>query len=72
MLTVRAVDNVVHPVDLPPVQRIDRAAERLTALLRRPAPVPLRDLAAEVDALGEAAVQAIAAAALRNRFNDVS
>ncbi|MGY1832457.1 hypothetical protein ACI8AA_18750 [Geodermatophilus sp. SYSU D01180] len=44
-----------------PAGRIGRGAHRLTELLRSGEPVPLRVLAAEVDALGEAAVQAIAA-----------
>ena len=57
----RSVDVAPVPVDLTPLQRVDRAAERLTALLRRPGPVHLRDLATEVDALGEAAIAALAA-----------
>jgi hypothetical protein len=36
------------------------AADRLAALLRAPGPLPLRRLAAEVDALGGAAVAALA------------
>jgi hypothetical protein len=43
-----------------PVDRIAGAAERLAALLRDPAPVPLRLLAVRVDALGAAAVSALA------------
>ena len=46
--------------DLPGRERIERAGARLVALLRSPEPVPLRVLAAEVDALGEAAVCALA------------
>ena len=57
----RSADPAAAPDDLTPAQRIDRAAERLTALLRRPVPVPLRQLATEVDLLGEAAVLALAA-----------
>jgi hypothetical protein len=41
-------------------QRVAAAAERLAALLRTPGPLPLRRLAAEIDALGEAAVTALA------------
>ncbi|GAB3197297.1 hypothetical protein GCM10027261_22010 [Geodermatophilus arenarius] len=44
-----------------PAGRIGQVARRLTDRLRSGEPVPLRVLAAEVDALGEAAVQAIAA-----------
>jgi hypothetical protein len=47
-----------------PAQRIDQVAARLAALLRSGEPVALRVLAPEVDALGEAAVQAIAAISL--------
>jgi hypothetical protein len=39
--------------------RVDRAAGRLTRLLTAPGPVPLRRLAVEVDALGEAAIGAL-------------
>ena len=46
--------------DLPPSARIDLAAGRLTRLLRAPVTVPLQLLAAEVDALGEAAISALA------------
>jgi hypothetical protein len=41
-------------------QRIAAAAERLTRLLRSAGPLPLRRVAAEVDALGAAAVGALA------------
>jgi hypothetical protein len=56
-----AVRCVVVPLppDLPGAARIDLAAGRLTRLLREPDPVPLRTVAAEVDALGEAAVGAL-------------
>ena len=51
------------PVDplpeLPARARVDRAAGRLTRLLAAPGPVPLKTLAAEVDALGEAAISAL-------------
>ncbi len=40
--------------------RVERAADRLAALLVSPEPVPLRRLAAEVDALGAAALSALA------------
>jgi hypothetical protein len=50
--------------DVPPAERVGVVAARLTVLLRSGQPVALRRLAAEVDALGEAAVQAIAAASL--------
>jgi hypothetical protein len=40
--------------------RVERAADRLAALLVSPDPVPLRRLAAEVDALGAAALSALA------------
>jgi hypothetical protein len=53
-----AVD--VRP-DLPAPVRIDLVAGRLTRLLRATGPIPLRTLAAEVDALGEAAIGALAA-----------
>jgi hypothetical protein len=53
-----------------PAERIGRAAARLTVLLRSDEPVLLADLAAEVDALGEAAVQAIAAEALGHWTSD--
>jgi hypothetical protein len=48
--------------DLPrrPADRIALAADRLAVLLRDPDPVPLRLLAARVDALGAAAVSALA------------
>ncbi len=49
------------PDDVPPSARVGVVAGRLTALLRSGQAVPLRRLAAEVDALGEAAVQALAA-----------
>ncbi len=60
------------PPGLPARARVGLVAGRLATLLRSGRPVALHHLAAEVDALGEAAVQAIAAAALRNRSNDVS
>lgn len=47
--------------DLPAPARLDLAAGRLTRLLRAPGPLPLRTLAAEVDALGEAAIGALVA-----------
>ncbi len=52
------------PAGTPPADRVGLVAGRLAALLRSGRPVPLRSLAAEVDALGEAAVQALAAASL--------
>ena len=47
--------------DLPASTRIDLVARRLTQLLRAPGPLPLRALAAEVDALGDAAIGALVA-----------
>ena len=47
--------------DAVPAERVAAVAGRLAALLRSDERVPLPVLAAEVDALGEAAVQAIAA-----------
>ena len=41
-------------------ERVRRSADRLTALLRSAEPTPLRRLATEVDALGAAAVAALA------------
>ena len=41
-------------------QRVAAAADRLTGLLRAAGPLPLRRLAAEVDALGAAAIGALA------------
>jgi hypothetical protein len=52
------------PPGTPPAERVGLVAGRLAALLRSGRPVLLRSLAAEVDALGEAAVQALAADAL--------
>jgi hypothetical protein len=52
------------PPGTPPADRVGLAAARLAALLRSGRPVLLRALAAEVDALGEAAVQALAASSL--------
>jgi uncharacterized protein (DUF2237 family) len=52
------------PPGTPPADRVALVAGRLAALLRSGRPVLLRSLAAEVDALGEAAVQALAADAL--------
>jgi hypothetical protein len=49
------------PADVPARTRIDLTAGRLTRLLRAPGPVPLRTLAAEVDALGDAAIGALVA-----------
>ena len=46
--------------DLPGTSRVAFAAARLAALLRAPEPVPLRRLAGEVDALGAAAISALA------------
>lgn len=56
--------------DVPPAQRIDQVAARLTTLLRSGRPVALRVLAPEVDALGEAAVLAIAASSLDSLRSD--
>jgi hypothetical protein len=50
--------------DAAPTERVAAVAGRLAALLRSDERVPLPVLAAEVDALGEAAVQAIAARSL--------
>ena len=50
--------------DAVPAERIAAVAGRLAVLLRSDERVPLPVLAAEVDALGEAAVQAIAALSL--------
>ena len=52
------------PPGTAPADRVGLVAGRLAALLRSGRPVLLRSLAAEVDALGEAAVQALAADAL--------
>ena len=43
-------------------ERVERAAQRLWRLLRSPGPLPLALLAAEVDALGAAAISALAEA----------
>lgn len=52
------------PDGVPAEARVAVVVGRLADLLRSGQPVPLRRLAAEVDALGEAAVQALAADAL--------
>ena len=60
--------EIAEPWDLVPApelagtgaQRVAAAAERLTALLHAAGPLPLRRLAAEVDALGAAAIGALA------------
>ncbi|MGY1606654.1 hypothetical protein [Geodermatophilus sp. SYSU D00700] len=57
---------------VPAADRIGLVAERLAALLRSREPVPLRRLAAEVDALGEAAVQALADASFDHWPDDAS
>ncbi|MCF6744511.1 hypothetical protein E9529_09505 [Blastococcus sp. KM273128] len=49
------------PPELDAGDRIALAADRVVALLQSPRPVPLRTLAAEVDALGSAALSALAA-----------
>ena len=46
--------------DLPGNVRVAFTSVRLAALLRTPEPVPLRHLAGEVDALGAAAISALA------------
>ena len=46
--------------DLPGTTRVTLASGRLAALLRADGPVPLRRLAADVDALGAAAISALA------------
>ena len=46
--------------DLPGNVRVAFTSMRLAALLRTPEPVPLRHLAGEVDALGAAAISALA------------
>jgi hypothetical protein len=54
----------VLPVDATPegsaVARVEAVAHRLARLLRSRAPLPLRVVAAEVDALGAAAINALA------------
>jgi hypothetical protein len=57
---------------VPADARVGAVAGRLAGLLRTGQPVSLRRLAAEVDALGEAAVQAIAAATFTEQYPDVS
>jgi hypothetical protein len=60
--------EIAEPWDLVPApelagtgaQRVAAAAERLTGLLHAAGPLPLRRLAAEVDALGAAAIGALA------------
>ncbi|WP_448628300.1 hypothetical protein [Geodermatophilus sp. URMC 64] len=54
--------DAVPPPDLPGpgAARVAAAAARLAALLRSVEPLPLRRLAAEVDALGAAAIGALA------------
>ncbi|RBY87800.1 hypothetical protein [Blastococcus sp. TF02A-30] len=52
------------PAGLPPAARVALLTDRLAALLLSGRPVPLRALATEVDALGEAAIQALADRAL--------
>ncbi len=54
---------VAPPPGVPAAERVPLVAARLAELLHSGRPVPLRHLAAEVDALGEAAVLAIAASA---------
>ncbi|MGY2066085.1 hypothetical protein [Blastococcus sp. SYSU DS0619] len=54
------IDGPAVPPGLDAPARIDRAAGRIAELLGSPYPVPLRALAAEVDALGSAAFQALA------------
>ena len=41
-------------------ERVERVADRLWRLLRSPGPLPLAVLATEVDALGAAAISALA------------
>jgi len=48
--------------ELPGTVRVAFSTMRLTRLLRTPEPVPLRELAGEVDALGAAAISALAQA----------
>jgi len=55
----RRAPSVAPVEDLSPRARVDRAAGRLTRLLTAPGPVPWQRLAAEVDALGEAAIGAL-------------
>ena len=55
----QAVPPVAVDLHLPAAVRIDSAAERLTRLLLAPVAVPLRRIAVEVDALGEAAIGAL-------------
>jgi hypothetical protein len=51
-----------RPSGAPPeADSVDHAAARLTALLRSPGPLPLPRLAEEIDALGAAAIGALAA-----------
>ena len=56
-----AVHGVPGEEELPAGERIARATARLTGLLHSPHPVPLRQLATEVDALGAAAIGALVA-----------
>lgn len=46
--------------DLPGTARVAAGTTRLADLLRTPEPVPLRELAGEIDALGAAAISALA------------
>ncbi|MFD2090951.1 hypothetical protein [Blastococcus deserti] len=69
----RLSDELGQPWDVPPrtdpdedvadisgAARVHRISTRLAALLRSGDPVPLRDLAVEIDALGAAAISAFA------------
>ena len=58
----RPVGDADIPVRSGP-DRIEEATRRLERLLRSPAPLPLAVLAAEIDALGAAAVSALAESA---------
>ncbi|MGY1848158.1 hypothetical protein [Blastococcus sp. SYSU DS1021] len=55
--------SVAVPPELDARARIAWSADRVVRLLRAPHPVPLRTLAAEIDVLGAAAVQALAGSA---------
>ena len=64
----------VHPPGGTGAQRVDAVAIRLAAMLRSPEQVPLCAVAAEIDALGEAAVTALAehaAATVPDRLSGV-
>ncbi len=59
------VTGLLGEDERPAAERVGRATARLTALLRSGAPVPLRRLATEVDALGAAATAVLVDAGCR-------